>query len=34
MFVNLLKEARDACQDTEMEVVATVCDIGAKNIGP
>ena len=32
MFVNFLKEALDAWHDTEMEVVATVYDMGAKNI--
>jgi hypothetical protein len=32
MFVQLLSEILDACQDAGLQVVATVCDMGANNV--
>jgi len=33
MFVNFLMEAVDACHDAGLQIVATVCAIGANNEG-
>jgi hypothetical protein len=32
MTVQLLSEVLDACQNTGLQVVATVCDMGANNV--
>ena len=32
MLINLLKEVLDVCHDAGLEVVATMCDMGANNV--